>query len=217
MEELNESIEDVPLVEVPVATRRRPLPLPPTESPNLNTARSATPSRMAPHYQPHYLHDKLRPALDTHQAVYQDNGSYQVQQTHHYRPAPLPRGYYRPPPNNYNRGYYPSLERSSTLERAPGHAPYRPAQQLYPAGEQRYRPFVPVKSAMQDSSDTASIHSNATTSMTDSSRQIKDALIPHENLEAYRQTVKKSKDPKQQFAFAKQLIIVAEGNNLFNR
>jgi hypothetical protein len=68
---------------------------------------------------------------------------------------------------------------------------------------QLQRPYIPpATSAPPKDNDSVSIRSSTTTA---------SISIPHENLEAYRQEVKKSKDPIQQFEFAKQLILVAEG------
>ncbi|KAJ3331052.1 hypothetical protein HDU91_003426, partial [Kappamyces sp. JEL0680] len=85
--------------------------------------------------------------------------------------------------------------------------PYGPTSRPMMA-PQPYRPFVPVSSGPGPDSDTVSLHSTTTTT---TSVRVRETLIPHENLEAYRQEVKKSKDPIKQFDFAKQLILVAEG------
>jgi hypothetical protein len=69
-------------------------------------------------------------------------------------------------------------------------------------------PNVPVGQPTRRGSD-ASINSTILTH--GNSTIVREALIPHENLESYRQEVKKSNDPIKQFQFAKQLILVAEG------
>jgi hypothetical protein len=95
--------------------------------------------------------------------------------------------------------------------------PTHPENQRLPAGDDRTNPKTDDSSSMQSG------HSRVTETLTKTkvskteNSQIKSSgeiLIPHENLEAYRQEVKKSNDPVKQFEFAKQLILVAEGKRL---
>lgn len=95
--------------------------------------------------------------------------------------------------------------------------PTHTENQRLPAGDDRTNPKTDDSSSMQSG------HSRVTETLTKTkvskteNSQIKSSgeiLIPHENLEAYRQEVKKSNDPVKQFEFAKQLILVAEGKRL---
>jgi hypothetical protein len=79
---------------------------------------------------------------------------------------------------------------------------------LHPTPMPSFRPMLhnPDRRSSDTSSEISMSARNANTSAV-----VREALIPHGNLEEYRQDVKKSNDPIKQFGFAKQLILVAEG------
>lgn len=75
----------------------------------------------------------------------------------------------------------------------------------YPNGSSQHQMRPPV-----DNSDNVSMYSTAS-AQTANSSQVREALLPFADLEKYRQTVKKSQNPKMQLDFAKQLIAVSDG------
>ena len=80
-----------------------------------------------------------------------------------------------------------------------------PQQQMYPIVPQTFHNARLQTPSNLDMSDAISIRSGGTSATS--------ATIPHENLEAYRTEIKKSKDPVKQFEFSKQLVLVAEGTH----
>ena len=105
-----------------------------------------------------------------------------------------------------HRMVWPSNDSGSVYSGVSNHQQQRmiPPQNYNSMPNQQQRVMQRPQNHSRNQDDTASVYST-------NSNNVREVLIPHENLEQYRQDVKKSNDPAQQFAFAKQLILVAEG------